>query len=286
VEKPDRAEVVKTIEHLNQAADSRPALQTALDQLTPKETVALATALTVAKPAQDAKLLRNLVASTVVDPQPDPTPVDPPSVHPARHDLTPSAASSPTFDGFRTASLRLDQTGVATTVAAPSGPASTATSAQLSTILSASSQGGQDLPTASAVKDEAGPVALPTPSTGVSPADALLAVPVALDQAPLSSDLAAESDSRLVVATASGEMMEANLPMDGSALEAFVASLDRLGQSLGLPAGAGMPVWMTATALALAACELARRQLRATRHAPALSADDASDTLTWSLSLR
>jgi hypothetical protein len=81
-------------------------------------------------------------------------------------------------------------------------------------------------------------------------------------------------------------MMSAALPSDGGALEGLVASLDRLGQSLGMPEGAGLPVWIAATALALAACELARRQLHVPRRAPALSPDDASDTLTWSLALR
>ncbi len=87
--------------------------------------------------------------------------------------------------------------------------------------------------------------------------------------------------------TGAAALLNAGLPLDLAGMGDFLARLDRVGESLGLNAIPGqLPTWLLAAALAGAACELARRQLRATRGRQALSAAEAADVLTWSLTLR
>jgi hypothetical protein len=80
------------------------------------------------------------------------------------------------------------------------------------------------------------------------------------------------------------ELIDAAMTPDGNILEAFVQRLEQLGSSLGLSADTPLPTWILAAALTGLTCELARRQLTATRRRSPATADPIT-TLTWSLSL-
>jgi hypothetical protein len=119
---------------------------------------------------------------------------------------------------------------------------------------------------------------------GFSPTSAVArAVPVASSQP--EPNVPADTDAPRV-----SELLAAGIPFDALtldlSLENFLKRVNEVGERLGHSLGS-LPLqsWLVAGALAVGACEIARRQLRHSARYRLFSAAAAADSLSWSLTL-
>lgn len=273
LDRPEKVEAVETIQRLHEAADSRPALQAALTQLNAAETATLVNAVASAdtvnvKQIRDA--LEDIRAGELIDELGPDTQGERNS---PQLPVAEGVATEPTpLLAFLTADLRADLTAPTSNLPAVAPPTDTLPSR------GEPSGGEVNYSTLILPPEDAAPKTVAV-VRAVSPGVALQAELIADAEPAGSATTAGDPD---IVAAPAPELMAARLTTDGSGLEAFVASLDRFGQVLGLPEGASFPSWVVATALALATCEVARRQARAARRTRTLTPADDLDTLTWS----
>jgi len=79
--------------------------------------------------------------------------------------------------------------------------------------------------------------------------------------------------------SAAAVLLDAKVPADFAGLDAFLAGLVQTAENAGRALGSTLPGWLFAAALTGMACELARRQMRAS------SPDEAAEALAGSLRL-